>query len=174
MSKPNLIIISAVSLDGVIGVDNEIPWHIPEDFKHFRDTTIDNIVIIGYNTYLTLPPKALEGRRYLVLNAGNYFENKNPNVFQFARFDVLQSFIGYHPELFLNKKIFVAGGAMVYETLIDFCDEAIITWVNKEIPNGNKRFPIDKLFANFEACDEHDWRFSKSGEQFKITHYIKI
>ena len=63
---------------------------------------------------------------------------------------------------------------MVYDTLIDFCDEAIITWVNKYIPNGNKRFPIDKLFTNFEACDEQDWQFSQSGEQYKITRYIKL
>jgi len=175
MEKLKLIAISAVSVDGVIGIDNNIPWYIPEDFIHFRNITINNVVIVGYNTYLTLPPKALDVRKYLVLNGGNHFENKNHNIAQFSNFDTLKSFIEYHQdELFLNKKFFVAGGAMVYDSLIDFCDEAIITWVNKYIPNGNKRFPIDKLFANFEACDEQDWQFSKSGEQYKITRYVKL
>ena len=62
---------------------------------------------------------------------------------------------------------------MVYNSLIDYCDECIITWVNKIIPNGNKRFPIDKLFANFEVYSDQDWLTSKSGEQYKITFYTK-
>ena len=174
MKDLKLIAISAVSIDGFIGIDNEIPWNIPEDFIHYKNSTMDNVVIVGKNTFLTLPKKAIRYRKSLVLNGGFYFENKNPDVFQFAKFSNLELFICNHPELFLNKKIFVAGGAMVYDTLIDFCDEAIITWVNKYIPNGNKRFPIDKLFTNFEACDEQDWQFSQSGEQYKITRYIKL
>ena len=48
------------------------------------------------------------------------------------------------------EQIFVAGGAMVYDTLIDYCDEAIITWVNKIIPEGNKKFPIDKYLLTLK------------------------
>lgn len=61
---------------------------------------------------------------------------------------------------------------MVYESLIDYCDEAIITWVNKEIPNGNKKFPITNLFTNFEIIlEDQDWQMSKTGTEYRIVHY---
>lgn len=165
-----LIVIAAVSIDGVIGIDNEIPWRIPEDFKHFRNITMGNTLLVGYNTYLSLPPKAFEGRDYIVLNGGNSFNHDDKsNIQQFKDFNTVY-------ELLMNdesniEKVFIAGGAMIYDTLIDYCDEAIITWVNKIIPNGNKKFPIDKLFANFEVYDDQDWQRSTTGLLYKVTKY---
>jgi len=167
-----LISIAAVSLDGVIGIDNEIPWRIPEDFKHFRNTTIGNMLIVGYNTYLSLPPKAFEGRDYIVLNGGNSFKHDIPNIYQFSTLNIVLDLI--NGDNIKPEKIFVAGGAMVYDALIDYCDEAIITWVNKSYPNGNKMFPIDKLFANFEVYDDQDWQRSVTGILYKITKYKKL
>ena len=166
------IIIAAVSVDGVIGIDNEIPWHIPEDFKHFKQTTIGNMVLVGHNTYLTLPDKALEGREYIVLNGNQPKERIRPNVYQFENFDLI------HSVLTTNNtdvsEVYVAGGAMIYESLIKYCDEAIITWVNINIPNGNKRFPIDNLFANFVVHKDNGWVKSKNNILYKITHYRRV
>ncbi len=167
-----LICIAAVSLDGVIGIDNEIPWRIPEDFKHFRNTTMGSMLIVGYNTYMSLPPKAFEGRDYIVLNGGNTFEHiDKPNVFQFSNLDVILNLISNENSSL--DKVYVAGGAMVYDALIDHCSEAIITWVNKSFPNGNKKFPIDKLFANFEVINDGNWLKSSTGLGYKMTYYTK-
>lgn len=170
MEKSKLIAIAAVSTDGVIGVDNEIPWRIPEDFKHFRETTMGHTLIVGLNTYLTLPDKAFEGRKYIVLYPNTILDASIPkreNV-MFCNFDTMQRIVRESNEVF-----FVAGGAMVYETMIDYCDEALITWVNKNIENGNKLFPIDKLFTNFTAVDDSGWVISKTGIKYKIRQYIK-
>ena len=164
-----LIIIAAVSLDGVIGIDNEIPWRIPEDFQHFRKTTMGNMLLVGYNTYLSLPPKAFEGRTYLVLNDGNPISDAHSNVYQFKKLDTIFGLL--NDELTTVGKVYVAGGAMVYDTLIDYCDEAIITWVDKLIPYGNKKFPIDKLFTNFEEISDEGWQTSKTEIRYKIVHY---
>ena len=93
MAKVKLVAIAAVSVDGVIGVGNTIPWNIPEDFKHFRKTTIDNTLIVGSNTFHTLPEKALENRNFLVLNGGDGFECDIPNVRQFSSSDELLAMI---------------------------------------------------------------------------------
>jgi dihydrofolate reductase len=175
MEHCKLIIIAAVSVDGVIGIDNEIPWRIPEDFKHFRNTTMGHMLLVGYNTYKTLPPKAFEGREYIVLNADQPIEDL-VDIYQFRNLDMIFSLLN-NPNNGVDK-IFVAGGAMVYDTLIDYCDEAIITWVNLNLPNGNKRFPIDKLFTNFVAydnwnCASDEWQKSKNNILYKITHYRK-
>jgi len=167
----NLIIIAAVSIDGVIGIDNNIPWKIPEDFKHYRETTMGNMVLVGYNTFLTLPPKAFEGREYMVLRGENPVIENRENLYQFKDLDtVLYLLQDEKTEL---KTVFVAGGAMVYDTLIDHCDRVVITWVNKTIPNGNKRFPIDKLFANFVVWGDENWQKSKTGEEYRITQYVR-
>jgi dihydrofolate reductase len=171
MRNVKLIAISAVSLDGFIGVDNEIPWHISEDFKHFKETTMGNLLIVGYNTFLTLPPKALEGREYIVLNSDRPIVKIKEHIYQFRTTENIISIL--RDELICVDKVYVIGGAMIYDTFIDYCDEAIITWVNKKIPNGNKKFPIDKLFANFDATNDQDWQMSKSGIEYKIIYYKK-
>ena len=157
-----------MSLDGVIGIDEKIPWRIPEDFKHFRETTMGNMLLVGYNTYKTLPPKAFEGREYMVLNSNQPIKNI-PNIYQFRNLDMILSALD--SEMNNIEKIFIAGGAMVYDTLIDYCDEAIITWVNKTYPEGNKLFPIEKLLLNFGVEADQDWQTSKTGFEYKITEY---
>ena len=175
MEHCKLIIIAAVSVDGVIGIGNEIPWKIPEDFKHFRNTTMGHMLLVGYNTYKTLPPKAFEGREYLVLNADQPIVDL-VDIYQFRNLDMIFSILN-NSNLDFNK-VFVAGGAMVYDSLIDYCDECIITWVNDFFPHGDKMFPIGKLFANFVKYDNWDgssdeWQKSKNGPLYKITRYRK-
>lgn len=179
MKNYKLIAISAVSVDGVIGIDGEIPWHISEDFKHFRNMTMGHALIIGINTYLTLPEKAFEGREYFVLDKDGVVAIKRSNVATFETIDQLlqhidKKFANSAPIENENNLVFVAGGAMVYNSLIDYCDEAVITWVNKFYLNGNKFFPIEKLFANFASTDDGDWLTSKSEILYKVVKYKKL
>jgi dihydrofolate reductase len=171
MENCKFIIIAAVSVDGIIGINNEIPWNIPEDFRHFRNTTMGNMLLVGYNTFKTLPPKAFEGREYIVLNSTEHIEDVSPSVFQFRELSTILDLL--RDDKTNVEKVFVAGGAMVYDSLIDYCDEAIITWVNKKYPKGNKRFPITKLFTNFGVHSDQDWQKSKTGVEYKVTVYKK-
>jgi len=168
-----LIAIAAVSIDGIIGVDNEIPWYIPEDFNHFRKTTMGSCIVVGYNTYLTLPQKAFEKRMYLVLNNQiSHIIQLKPNVFQIPSIDMLMQIITNSD--FKCDKVFVAGGAMIYESLLNLCDEAVITWINKKIEWGNKKFPMHILSNNFNPIDiSSNWCVSKNRIEYKIIHYTK-
>ena len=166
-----LIIISAVSVDGIIGIGEKIPWKISEDFKHFRETTMGNMLLVGATTFKTLPPKAHEGREFIILNSNKRIPTKGVQYYQFSKLDVVLDLIN-HPNVLLDK-VFVIGGASIYDQLIDYCDEAIITWVNKTYPEGDKRFPISNLFTNFDVYSDQDWQESKSGLQYKITYYTR-
>ena len=152
MTKPKLIAIAAVALDGTIGIDDKIPWRIPEDFKHFRETTMGNLLIVGNITYHTLPDKAFEGREYIVLNH-NRFKTDRPKVYQFSDIDMVLMLLN---NLHFDK-VFIAGGASIYNAMIDYCDEAIITVVNSPFLNGNKKFPIEKLVSDFEILTGNEW-----------------
>lgn len=176
MTKISLI--AAVSLDGVIGVDEQIPWRIPEDFKIFRETTMGNVLIVGRKTYETLPPKAFEGRKYVVVTNQN--ELPLPLVAESDRDNIHLACDTYDALLIAkqlaNKNdcdIFVIGGSTIYSALIDHCDEAYITWVNKFIPEGNKFFPMNDLLENFDYDNESEWTRSKTNILYKTTHYIK-
>ena len=164
-----LIIIAAVSFDGVIGIDDNIPWRIPEDFKHFRETTMGNMLLVGSKTFQSLPQKAHEGREFIILNTGKFFDLKSSQYYQFRQL---------HTALYLLNnsvidfnKVYVIGGASIYDALIDYCDEAIITWVNKVYPEGNKKFPVSKLISTFDEISDRGWEESKSGLSYKITDY---
>lgn len=169
-----LIAIAAISMDGVIGIDNEIPWRISEDFKHFRNTTMRHTLIMGYSTFKTLPKKALEGRKYIVLSGFQYREDKSitnhENVYVV---ETIENALDKAKEL-NSKIVFIAGGAMVYESLIEYCDEAIITWVHKTYPEGNKKFPCTKLLTGFDHIYETEWKVSKEGYLYKISNYKTI
>jgi dihydrofolate reductase len=62
---------------------------------------------------------------------------------------------------------------MIYDSLIDYCDEAYITWVDINVPNGNKMFPIVKLLTTFEVETDADWQLSKTGMKYRIVKYRK-
>lgn len=164
-----LIIIAAVSTDGVIGIGDTMPWRIPEDFKHYRETTMGHTLIAGSTTFKTLPPKAHEGRKFIILSSKTDSELDKDKYFQFDKIENLLENIKDG-----EYNVYVIGGESVYNQFIDHCDEAIITWVNKTYPEGDKKFPIDKLFANFDEYNDEGWMKSKNnGLSYKITRYVK-
>ncbi|MHA1169887.1 MAG: dihydrofolate reductase, partial [Candidatus Hodarchaeales archaeon] len=91
-----LVIIAAVSVDGVIGIGDDIPWYIPEDFKHFKKTTMGNMLLVGATTFKTLPKKAHEGREFIILNSGQRFKNlETLQYYQFSKLDTVLSLLGH-------------------------------------------------------------------------------
>lgn len=167
--KYTLTSICAVSLDGVIGINDTIPWGIPEDFKHFRKTTINHKLIIGKTTYFTLPDKAFESREYYVLNGGKNIDNPRNNVKQFESMENLFADLEN-----CNGEIFVAGGESIYNLLLPFCNKAIVTYVSKFYPDGNRFFPVDSLYTDFDnELEIRPWTKSSSGYLYKIIEYRK-
>lgn len=171
MKNMKIIIIAAVSIDGVIGIGNDIPWHIPEDFKHFKETTMGNILIVGVTTFQTLPKKAHEGREFIILNQGEFLPLKGNTYYQFRNLDTVLDLLENGRNRF--DKAYVIGGASIYDLIIDYCDECIITWVDKTYPEGDKRFPIVKLITNFTAIEEGEWMKSKNNFDYKIMRYTR-
>jgi len=163
-----IIIIAAASIDGVIGMDDDMLWRIPEDFKHYKETTMGNTLIVGRTTFKSLPIKAHEGRKFIILSRG---ESLNLNEDQYQQFNDVDIALESLKDSDLDK-VYVIGGASIYEQLIDKCDEIIITWVDKIFPEGNKKFPIDKLFTNFDVVSAEHLRVSKNNNiGFQITYY---
>lgn len=165
-----ITLIAAMSLNGVIGNDNDIPWKSREDLKHFKDTTLGGVVIMGRKTFESMGSKPLSGRVNIALSASLEcgfvsYVNESDSL-HFAK-DIpiaikLASSIG-------DKKIFVIGGGEIYKQTIDIADELIISHIHKPV-QGTVKFP---------EIDLDVWKVSKidhrleSDPPFTIVTYVK-
>jgi dihydrofolate reductase len=130
----NLHLITAFSKNQVIGNDkNSIPWHIPQDFKHFKEMTYNHIIIMGNKTFESLPNGPLKGRLHIVLT--NSPKENTQNV-MYVKKEELFEMIERNPD----KKMFVIGGSSIYKLLFPYCKKMYITYIHQEI-EGSVYFP---------------------------------
>ena len=129
------IIIVAVSENGVIGKDGDIPWHYPEDLKHFKKKTMDHPVIMGSSTYRSLPEdfKPLPGRKNIVLTRSGIDVDESVSVAN--SLDEAWKIAGEHDE-----KAFIIGGATIYEQTLKDADKLVLTRIHEEY-DGDTFFP---------------------------------
>ena len=144
--------IAAMSLNRVIGNGLEIPWHIPEDFKWFKETTMSQVLVMGRRTFDSIG-KALPGRETMVLTRGDF---SHPDV------TVIQSLDEVAP-LLKGRTAFVAGGAQVYEQVLPLCSDLFLTIVQREVEG-------DVFFPAFEDSFE-EVSVLRADEEFCIVHY---
>lgn len=130
------IIIAAIAENKAIGKNGDLPWHIPEDMKHFKNTTTGHPVIMGRKTYQSFPEnvRPLPNRTNIVLTRSN-FEPEDDSV-KIA--NSLEK--AYRQAEKLDEKAFIIGGASVYRQAIKDADKMILTEVHKEV-DGDTFFP---------------------------------
>ena len=121
--------ILAISKNGVIGHENSLPWHLPDDLKNFRRITLDKPVIMGRMTWQSLP-NGLPRRRCIVIS-GRPVEGEC----EWAR----------SPEAALglcagSPEVMIIGGVTVYHHFLPLCDRLYLTAVDADI-EGDARLP---------------------------------
>ncbi|WP_226006334.1 dihydrofolate reductase [Natrinema salinisoli] len=146
-----LVAIVAVADNGVIGRDGDMPWHIPADLQHFKVTTMDHPVIMGRVTYegiLEMLGGPLPGRTTVVLTSRD-LETPENAVVAHGLEDALEAAETAARERHDDAdRIFVAGGATVYEQFLPAVDRLIVTEIHEE-PDGDTSFP---------NWDREEWR----------------
>ena len=107
-----------------IGKKNGLMFSIPADMKFFRETTTGNVVVMGSNTLKSFPGGSpLKNRTNVVLYPGG--EKRDDCI-------IVQSLEELFAEIkkYDSDKVFVIGGAMMYKTLLPYCDEVLVTKVD--------------------------------------------
>lgn len=126
MSTPRVSIISAIaSKDRAIGKNNALLWHIPEDFKHFKDLTSGHAIIMGENTFNSIG-KALPGRTNIVLSMTPDFAPEDCLVVR-----SIDEALSVAKE-YESEEIFICGGASIYKQMIPYADRLYLTLVEGE------------------------------------------
>lgn len=120
-----LHLILARAANGVIGKDNALPWHLPEDMAHFKRTTLGHPVIMGRKTWDSLPPKfrPLPGRLNIVVTRDTAWQADGA-----ARANSLPEAVSLCPA---GSDAWVIGGAQIYAAAHPLAHSAVVTEIDR-------------------------------------------
>lgn len=138
MPEPIIAAIVAMARNRVIGKDNQMPWHIPEEFKYFRRMTMGKPLIMGRKSFDALGGKPLPGRANIIIS-------RNPGAVQGDVIAVatLDEAVEKAREIARRDgvdEIFIAGGAQIYEMAMPVTQRLYLTIIDRDY-EGNVFFP---------------------------------
>ena len=142
----------AMTPNGLIGKDNQIPWHLPADLQRFKKLTMGHPIIMGRKTFESLPG-ILPGRQHIVLTRNNNFAAKDC---------VVANNWGHVARLVPNKA-FVIGGADIYKIALPIAKHLYVTFVHADL-TGDTYFPE----WNKDAWNEVQREFREKDEKNKF------
>jgi len=147
--------IAAMSENRVIGDGPRIPWHLPEDFRFFKQTTTGHIVVMGRATYQSIG-RPLPNRETIIVSRSGF---SVPGVRTVASLDE----IDVHADA---REVFICGGAQLYAAALPHCSDLFLTHV-KRVVEGDVFFPpFESMFAAVETL--------QSTPEFDIVHYRRL
>ena len=154
-------LIWAQDINGGIGKEGKLPWHISEDLQNFKKLTLDSIIIMGRKTWESLPIRPLSKRRNIVLSRKEvpdieYYTSIKECIEKLNNDDI--------------ENLFVIGGSTVYRNFIHRADELHITKVDEMIDGIDTYFPVTMLEIKneFEKINE-----IKLNNKAIYTHWVR-
>jgi dihydrofolate reductase len=145
--KINYELIVAMNQDGIIGIDQHIPWKHKEDMRHFREITTGNILIMGRKTFDSLPNgRPLNNRIHVVLtNSPEKYDEiyRNNNAVFFTNCKRLDDLMLCITNIYPEKRVFVCGGEEIYRILLPRCSKLHITYIQHDISGGEYQLPLN-------------------------------
>ncbi|HWB57847.1 MAG TPA: dihydrofolate reductase [Chthoniobacteraceae bacterium] len=143
--------IAAMSENRVIGRGDAIPWHLPEDFKWFKQRTMGQVLVMGRKTFESIG-RPLPGRETIVLSRSQF---SHEGVRVAAGLDEVSIADG--------REIFICGGAQIYAQALPLCTDLYLTLVKREV-EGDAFFPPFEEMFRFEAV-------LLERPEFEVRHY---
>lgn len=157
--QPHYIAIAAMSENRAIGKDWKIPWHISEDFKHFKETTSWSPIIMGRKTYESIG-RPLPGRENIVLTRGEFTAEWMTVMHSAHELDK------YLLSIWVEK-VFICWGGEIYKLFFNLgkIDEVILSRVNMVVDDA------DAFFVAFES--DFELMHTDKREEFIIEYWKK-
>ena len=164
VNKPTLTMIVAMAKNRMIGKDNQMPWHLPDDLKYFKAQTLNKPVIMGRKTFESIGSRPLPNRPNLVISRNPDFFAKDVQVFNSVENAIAS--------LTDTPEIVIMGGAQIYAQWIDKVDRLLITEVNAT-PDGDAFFPEIDHQAWLEKSRQHHVADERHAYAFDFVEYIR-
>lgn len=158
-----LSIIVAKAKNNVIGKDNKLIWHLPEDLKNFKNLTTGHTIIMGRKTFESLG-RVLPNRKHIVFTRNKDFKIDDKNVEVIHKVEDIIDIIEEKDEAF------VIGGEKIYKLLLPYTKKMYITNINEEF-DGDTFFPEIDLSDWTEIKKEKGIRNEKNNLDYEFIVY---
>ncbi|AZN36272.1 dihydrofolate reductase [Iodobacter ciconiae] len=158
----DIAIIAAVGQNGVIGIENRLPWSLPEDLKNFKALTMGSPMLMGRKTFESLPG-LLPGRPHWVITRNTEWQAAGATVFLSIE-AALEAAAGL-------EKLFIIGGGEIFTRSLPLVNTLYLTEVSLS-PEGDAYFPVFNRSEWKELAREH--QLSAKGIEFSYVEYRRI
>ncbi|WPO80545.1 dihydrofolate reductase [Flavobacterium sp. KACC 22761] len=148
-----IIMIAAVAENNALGKNNDLVWHLPNDFKRFKSLTTNHYIIMGRKTFESFP-KPLPNRTHVIITRQTDYQPEGCIVV-----DSIEKAIAVCPE---NEDSYIIGGGEIYNLAMPYADIIEITKVHHT-------FDADTFFPKI---NENDWMLVESEENFKDDKHL--
>ena len=154
-----LALICAMSENRVIGRDNGLPWHLSEDLKYFRRTTMGNCMIMGRNTWESIG-RALSGRTSIVITSNSEYQAEGAEVVgslqqAIERAEAVSKETG-------STETFVIGGAVLYQAALPLADTLHLTRVHAQVEGDTTLHEFDE--SNWKEISREQYQHDESNQ----------
>ena len=154
-------LIAAIGKNNELGKDNDLIWHLPNDLKFFKEVTSNHTIIMGRNTFDSLP-RMLPNRKHIVLTSRSGLPSE-VEVYKELR-NILEKYKD------ASEEIFIIGGASIYELFLEYCDKLYLTEIDAEEESASVYFPkFDKNLYEEEVLGINE----DNGISYKHILYSK-
>lgn len=147
--------IAAMASNRTIGTQGKLPWHIPEELRWFRQTTLHQTLLMGRKTFESMGCRALPERTTYVLSSQ-----------KMSSYEGVRSITSIDELTDIQGTIWLCGGAHMYEQFLPLCSELFLTVIHKA-------YEGDAFFPKFEHLFKKQ-SILKSTEDFEVQHWIKL
>ena len=159
-----LSIVVAKAKNNVIGKDNHLLWHLPEDLKRFKELTTGHTIIMGRKTFESIG-KILPNRKHIIFSQNPDFKINNEQV------EIVHSMLQIQEYIESEEECFVIGGAMIYNLLMPYVQKMYVTQINKEF-EGDTFFPrIDE--EKWQEIDKSSEKEEENDLEYEFLTYIR-
>lgn len=157
--------IVAIANGNVIGKDNKLIWHLPEDLKRFKQITTGKNIIMGRKTFESLG-RVLPNRKHIILCNDMKMTIDNENV------EILDDISKLDKYINSEEENFVIGGATIYKLLMPYVNKLYITKINEAF-EGDVYFPEIKETEWKEISKEKGLRNDENPYDYEYITYVR-
>ena len=161
-----LSIIVAKAKNNIIGKDNKLLWHLPDDLKRFKELTIGHNIIMGRKTFESLEG-ILPNRKHIVFTQNPDFKINDENV------QVVHSMLEIQEYIENDEENFVIGGAMIYNLLMPYVTKMYVTEIEKDF-QGDAFFPRIDTQVWKEVSRENGMKDENNDFDYDYVVYERI
>ncbi|CAN5333727.1 dihydrofolate reductase DfrA [soil metagenome] len=140
----SLSIIAALGQNNEIGIENKLPWEIPEDMKRFRDTTRGHSVIMGRKTFESIG-RLLPNRKNVIITKNHNFSAPEGAIVVSSLEDAIKASVD-------DGEVFIIGGSQIYKEALPYVSKMYLTHISRE-------FDADTFFPDF---NHDEWKISEN------------